>query len=280
MWLNKSLFEKVINNLFSNALPSALPAYISLTCQQGGACSQWSCRMQELRSCMKSSFLTKQQHIYFKSMKLFLGWLWLGIKLTFELSGGTEKMCFLHPAHLQTAQWSFHFRLFPAAGICYIAHLSYHSKIPELDVLSINTVLSMNHPQGVTLHSSRSLLTACVLAPLHTECQTWWHGKHFLHSFCFEWGEMETQLSMHVRPKTMSVLLHRMLHLHCAEIFRKVRVDGRYLCRMHVKSGTQQAFSGSHTKLSAGQQAFFLRPLSHEPLLLGQSPLCVPMALG
>lgn len=54
----------------------------------------------------------------------------------------------------------------------------------------------------------------------------------------------------------------------------------RYLCRMHVKSGTKQAFSGSLTKLSAGQQAFFLHPLSHEPLLLGQSPLCMPMALG
>lgn len=111
-------------------------------------------------------------------IKHYLGWMWLGIKLTFELSGGTEKMCFLHPAHLQTAQ-SFHFRLFPAAGICYIGHLSYHSKIPELDVLNINTVLSMNHPQGVTLYSSRSLLAACVLAPLHTECQTWKHVLHF-----------------------------------------------------------------------------------------------------
>lgn len=125
-------------------------------------------------------------------IKHYLGWMWLGIKLTFELSGGTEKMCFLHPAHLQTAQ-SFHFRLFPAAGICYIGHLSYHSKIPELDVLNINTVLSMNHPQGVTLYSSRSLLAACVLAPLHTECQTW---KHVLHFF-FALNEVKWRHSYH-----------------------------------------------------------------------------------
>lgn len=68
--------------------------------------------------------------------------------------------------------------------------------------------------------------------------------------------------------------------IFCAEFFIKVRGDGRYLCRMHVKAGTKQAFSGRHTKLSAGQRAFFLHPLSHEPLLLGQSPLCMPMALG
>lgn len=62
------------------------------------------------------------------------------------------------------------------------AHLSYHNKIPERDGLGINTVLSMNHPLGVTLHSAQSPVAACVLAALHTECQTWWHGKHFLYS--------------------------------------------------------------------------------------------------
>lgn len=56
--------------------------------------------------------------------------------------------------------------------------------------------------------------------------------------------------------------------------------DGGYSCRMHVKSGTEQAFSGRLAKLSAGQRAFFLHLLSHEPLQLGQSPLCVPVALG
>lgn len=35
----------------------------------------------------------------------------------------------------------------------------------------------MNHPQGVTLHSTQSLFAACVLAALHTECQTLWHEK-------------------------------------------------------------------------------------------------------
>lgn len=58
-----------------------------------------------------------------------------------------------------------------------LAHLSYHNKIPELDGLGINTVLSMNHPQGVTLHSTQSLFAACVPAALHTECQTLRHGE-------------------------------------------------------------------------------------------------------
>lgn len=39
-------------------------------------------------------------------------------------------------------------------------------------------------------------------------------------------------------------------------------------------------FMAATLSLSAGQRAFFLRPLSHEPLLLGQSALCVPTALG
>lgn len=55
------------------------------------------------------------------------------------------------------------------------AHLCQHNKIPEFVGLGINTVLSVSHPLGVTLHSTRSLFAACALAALHTECQTLWH---------------------------------------------------------------------------------------------------------
>lgn len=72
------------------------------------------------------------------------------------------------------------------------ALLSYHNNMPELDALSINSVLSTNHPLAVTLHSSQSLFSACELAALHTEPQTLWHEKHFLYtqwsSLCYEWA--------------------------------------------------------------------------------------------
>lgn len=44
--------------------------------------------------------------------------------------------------------------------------------------------------------------------------------------------------------------------------------------------GLDRTFGGSHTERSARQRAFFLHQLSHEPLLLGQSLLCVSTALG
>lgn len=59
-----------------------------------------------------------------------------------------------------------------------------------------------------------------------------------------------------------------------------VKLDGIICVRCMSNVGLDRAFSGSHTELSARQRAFFLHPLSHEPPLLGQSPLCVPTALG
>lgn len=57
-----------------------------------------------------------------------------------------------------------------------------------------NTVLSMDHPQGVSLHSTQSLFAACVVAALHTECQTFGMEKNsctLWSSHLSEWSEAE-----------------------------------------------------------------------------------------
>lgn len=165
---------------------------------------------------------------------------------------------------------------------------SYHNKIPELDGLDINTVLSMNHPLGVPLHSAQSPSAACVLAELPCILNVRLCGmKNISCTLCdplFALNEMmQSYIITACTVTNNECAIRSHVAIYCAGFFffsKKVRGDGRYLCRMHVKSGTKQAFSGSHTKLCAGQRAFFLHPLSHEPLLQRQSPLCVPMALG
>lgn len=76
----------------------------------------------------------------------------------------------------------------------------------------------------------------------------------------------------------MRVVFHRKNRLTVRFSYRCVAVVIRVRCMSNV--GLDRALSGSHTELSARQRAFFLHPLSHEPLLLGQSLLCVPTALG
>lgn len=131
----------------------------------------------------------------------------------------------------------------------------------------------MNLPRGDILHSARSPFPVCVLPALHTESQPLWRGKHFLYSFSLS-GITVACFTADRGHATRSCCSYFVM------FFRKVRGDAGCLCRMHVKSGAERAFRGIHTKLSAGQQAFFLCLISHEPLLLGQSPLCVPVALG
>lgn len=192
-------------------------------------------------------------------------------------------------------QWSFDFMSFslpPQMTFVSLssepAHLSYHNKIPEHRRPGHKCCALNGSPSG--FHSAFSPGPVCCLC---ASCPAYWMSdfvawKTFpvlaaIRSYPFLFLKEVTGsciiTACTVRDNERAIRSH--VACYCAQIFIKgQRRWGRYLCRMHVKSGTKQAFSGSHTKLSAGQRAFFLHPVSHEPLLLGQSPLCVPMALG
>lgn len=78
----------------------------------------------------------------------------------------------------------------------------------------------------------------------------------------------ENELSLHVLLQIEDMLLDLLCHiLSCFPERSEEMVGICVACMSRV--GLKRAFSGIHTKLSAGQQAFFLCLISHEPLLLG-----------
>lgn len=127
-----------------------------------------------------------------------------------------------------------------------------------------NTLL-VHHPLFVTQHSAHCCSAACGRSVLHTECRTFQRAQSkAVQSYVI--------FACSVPKKEPSNCQSHISAYRCLDDVIHVR----YMSNV----GLDTAFSGSHAELSAKQRAFFLHPLSHEPLLLGQSLLCVPTVLG
>lgn len=94
------------------------------------------------------------------------------------------------------------------------AYLSCHNKILELGGLGINTVLSMNHPLGVTLHSAQPLFCCrCASCPAYwtSDFMSWKTVPELSVILSLLWIRCcGVVLSLHVQSQTMNMLLDPM----------------------------------------------------------------------